>query len=176
MKARGLAEFYWDYDSWYTNTEIHEAGFFIRKNIRDFPQTKIPDHEHLTDEKKIFFVPVSSNSGQVAVLPHIFERLGIGPAETLNTALVLADESLLMSALYAIPESISEVNVTMGYPLGSSAVYSLIDSLYELLKNAKKAADGTIKWYFRDILAIMDNPVLRYRYHEKSYQVRQNST
>ena len=40
LQNKGKAEFYWDYDSWYTHNEIHEAGSFMRRNLRDFPQIK----------------------------------------------------------------------------------------------------------------------------------------
>jgi hypothetical protein len=175
LKNTDRAEFFWDYDTWYTNNDIHEAGFFIRKNLKSFPQSKPVNNENLIIEKNnLLFVPVSSNSGQTGILPHIFERLGIhDQKEVENTALVLADESLLISALYAIPEYISEVNITMGYPLAGSAVFNLIDSLYELMRNSRKDGDGNLIWYFRDVFAIMGNPMLKVFYGDEIDRVKQ---
>jgi CRISPR/Cas system-associated exonuclease Cas4 (RecB family) len=174
LKSRGLAEFFWDYDSWYTNNDIHEAGFFIRKNLKSFPQLKPLDVDHLTAEKEnVYFLPVASNTGQCAVLPGVFRLLGIKNGDQIeNTALVLADEGLLLPALYALPGDISDINVTMGYPMGSSVVFSLIDSLYELYKNARPAKDGAGKFYYRDLLSLFSNPILNKKYQGLTDKIR----
>jgi hypothetical protein len=178
LRNSNRAEFFWDYDTWYTNNDIHEAGFFIRKNLKNFPQTKPVNHENLIkNNSNVLFIPVASSSGQTGILPHVFSRFGIqGPKAVENTALVLADESLLISALYAIPDSITDVNVTMGYPLAGSAIFNLIDSLYELNRNSRKGEDGRTRWYFRDVLAIMNYPVLKAFYADSIEQVRQKVT
>jgi hypothetical protein len=80
-----------------------------------------------------------------------------------------------MPALYAIPEFIREVNVTMGYPLGSSSVYSLVDTLYQLTRNSRKDSSGNTSWYFRDVLTLISNPVVKSWYGELSDHVRQNA-
>ena len=41
-----------------------------------------------------------------------------------KTAIVLADESLLQSVIHCLPEKVTKVNITTGYPLASSAAYS----------------------------------------------------
>jgi CRISPR/Cas system-associated exonuclease Cas4 (RecB family) len=174
LKNREQAEFFWDYDTWYTNNEIHEAGFFIRSNLRNFPQKQPLPVDNLRIEKEhILFIPVFSNSGQTSILPDIFEKLHIKvSSEIENTALVLADETLLMPALYSVPEHIKDINVTMGYPLSTSSVYSLIDSIYELSKNARFDATGNISWYFKDVLSILGNPVLKSFYGDTMETVR----
>lgn len=175
LKNLGQAEFFWDYDSWYTNNDIHEAGFFIRNNLRSFPAARAINHENLmVNGKKIFFIPVSSNTGQATLLPRIFDILGIaGEKAKERTALVLADEKLLIPVLYAIPGDVTEVNVTMGYPLAGSAVYNLVDSLYELVRNSKPDQQGRPLWYYKDVLTVLNNPLLKFRYKDLSDKVRQ---
>jgi CRISPR/Cas system-associated exonuclease Cas4 (RecB family) len=176
LKNLNRAEFFWDYDSWYTNNDIHEAGFFMRKNIRNFPQSKPINHENIINNKynNVLFIPVASNSGQTGILPDVFSKFDLkGTKEIENTAVVLADENLLIPALYAIPEYITDVNITMGYPLAGSAILNLIDSLYELHRNSRKGNDGRISWYFRDVLAILDSPVLKIFYAGYIEAVRQ---
>jgi hypothetical protein len=177
LKNQNKAEFFWDYDQWYVNNDIHEAGYFMRKNIRNFPERRYMNHDHLSKKKQqVMFIPVSSNSGQAAILPHIFGELGIRNKEEIeNTALVLADEGLLMSALYSVPEYVTDINVTMGYPLAGSSVYSLIDSLYELIRNARKDSTGKSLWYFHDVIAVMGNPMLRAYYRNTVEQVRKKA-
>lgn len=167
VKNLGRAEFFWDYDSWYVNDEIHEAGHFIRKNLKNFPQNKSISSDNFHNNKKIFFVPVSSNTGQAGALPFVFNTLGVTlRKEEEHTALVMADENLLIPVLYAIPGDIIEVNVTMGYPLSGSAVFNLVDSLFELIRNSRQGKQGNTRWYFKDVLAILGNPLLKPFYQE----------
>ena len=167
LKNLGRAEFFWDYDNWYVTDEIHEAGHFIRKNLKNFPQTNSINHDNFLNSKKIFFVPVSSNTGQAGALPFVFKTLGITlRKEEEHTALVMADENLLIPVLYSIPGDIIEVNVTMGYPLSGSAVFNLVDSLFELIRNSRQGKQGNTRWYFKDVLAILGNPLLKPFYQE----------
>jgi hypothetical protein len=84
----------------------------------------------------------------------------------------MADENLLIPVLYAIPGDITEVNVTMGYPLAGSAVFNLVDTLYELGRNSRQGSQGT-RWYFKDVLAVMGNPLLKSHYIDLAEKTRQ---
>jgi hypothetical protein len=173
LKNAGRAEFFWDYDTWYANNEIHEAGHFIRKNIRNFPPAvKLPVENLVNPDKSIVFLPVSSNTGQAETLGYIFEKLDLtGDADFEKTALVLADENMLLPVLYAIPDYVKNVNITMSYPVSGSAVFNLVDALYELVKNSKIQGDRVI-WYYKDMLSVMGNPLLKLIYKEKYEAVR----
>jgi CRISPR/Cas system-associated exonuclease Cas4 (RecB family) len=174
LRNSGKAEFYWDYDNWYVDNDIHEAGHFMRRNLQYFPQVKQTSHENFTSDKKhIYFLPVPSNTGQAECLPLVFEKLNMRNQDEIeHTALVLADENLLIPALYAIPESVKKLNVTMGYPIAGSAVFSLIDSLYELGRNRRKGTDGLTGFYFKDVLSILNNPMLKPVYGQSADRVR----
>ncbi|MBN1144033.1 MAG: PD-(D/E)XK nuclease family protein [Bacteroidales bacterium] len=177
LKNLGCAEFFWDYDTWYTNSDIHEAGYFMRRNIRNFPQVKQTGNENIinNDYSHVLIVPVASNSGQTGILPEIFDRFGIKDQRDVeNTAVVLADENLLLSTLYAIPDYVRDINVTMGYPLAGSAVVNLIDLIYELNRNSRRNKEGKVSWYFRDVLAVMENSLMRKHYAETAEAVRQH--
>jgi RecB family exonuclease len=172
LKRAGRAEFFWDYDSWYTNSEIHEAGFFMRQNLREFPPTREINHENLvSDDKQIFFLSVPSNTGQAHALPMIFEKLGLGK-DSGHTALVLADEGLLVPVMYGIPGEIGDLNITMGYPVAGSSVYSLVDTLVALDRN-RKSGGNEPSWYYRDVLALLGNPLMKNRFSEDYYRIRE---
>jgi hypothetical protein len=162
MQTRGLASFFWDYDSWYTNNDIHEAGYFMRKNLKNFPPLQKLHHENLIGkDKQIVFVPVASNAGQAGVLSTIFSSLEQkGSHSFANTAIVLADENLLVPVLYAVPSFVTELNVSMGYPLSGSAAFHLVRSLHDLTRNARTTLTGYRAWHFRDIMAVFNNPLL----------------
>ncbi|MBL0104458.1 MAG: hypothetical protein IPP51_12320 [Bacteroidetes bacterium] len=55
-----------------------------------------------------------------------------------RTAIVLPDEKLLFPVLYAIPEEAGDINVTMGYPLRQTPLFTLFDDFIALQKNARK--------------------------------------
>jgi hypothetical protein len=174
LKSTGKAEFFWDYDSWYINNGIHEAGFFLRENLKNFPQLKPINHDNLIIKKKqVLCMPVSSNSGQALVLPFALNHTGVtGEGHSESTAVVLADESLLIPVLYSIPGHINDVNVTMGYPLWGSAIFHLFNSLYELVRNAKRGPEFGTSWYYKDVLAIINNPLLEYVYGDLHVKIR----
>lgn len=37
LRNSGRAEFWWDYDDYYVGNADHEAGLFLRSNIREYP-------------------------------------------------------------------------------------------------------------------------------------------
>jgi CRISPR/Cas system-associated exonuclease Cas4 (RecB family) len=174
LKNKGKAEFYWDYDTWYEQNEIHEAGLFLRKNLKDFPPTRPVNHENIASgNKNIYFLPVPSNTGQAEALPYVFEKLGIQQtSENQHTALVLADENLLIPVLYAIPESVTNLNITMGYPILGSVVFNLVDSLYELGRNKRSDPQRGPTYYYKDVLSILGNPLLKTIYGGHIRRVR----
>lgn len=172
LKNTGRAEFYWDYDSWYINNEIHEAGFFIRQNLKEFPPTREINHENLiSKDKQIYFLSVPSNAGQARSIPMVFDMLGID-SNPLHTALVLADENLLIPVMYAIPGTVKDLNITMGYPVAGSSVFSLVDTLVSLDRNRRSSA-GVDSWYYRDVLALLGNPLLKGRFEDEYYRIRE---
>jgi hypothetical protein len=80
------------------------------------------------------------------------------------TALVLADESLLLPVLYALPENIGPVNVTMGYPFRYTHLYNLAVLLFQMQGNAEKFAATRKKagrsFYVNDVLKVISHPYI----------------
>ena len=75
----------------------------------------------------------SSDVAQVKLIPELVNQLDDLTAETAHhTAVVLADENLLMPVLTSLPGDIGDINMTMGYPLKHSLVYTLVKHLMEL--------------------------------------------
>ena len=158
LKKLGIAKFYWDYDNFYLKQSHHEAGYFIRKNIPKYSQTKLPiSRENFTGKNNINIVPVPGNTAQAKSLGRILENLESSNKNFNNTAVVLGDENLLLPVLYSLPDKIKEVNITMGYPLSQTPVYSLVIAILDLHKNAKKSGNRVL-WYHKFILNILHNP------------------
>ncbi len=146
LKDAGLAKFYWDYDISYTEKDkSHSAGFFIRDNLKEFGNDMPGDWKYssrLSSEKDCFrsrIIETSSDIAQVKLIPELLGTLkNINGPDSHHTAIVLAEESLLVPLLSTIPESVNDVNVTMGYPLRFSPVYSLVHHLISLQKNCRE--------------------------------------
>ena len=61
----------------------------------------------------------------------------MGQREEVKTVIVLPDESVLLSVMHSLPQALENVNVTMGYPLGSTPLCNLLELLLDLQINRK---------------------------------------
>ncbi len=157
LQKEGKALFYWDYDKYYTEKEWHEAGRFIRKNLEKFPDSgrniTRSNLEGRSPAVDVFSVP--SGSGQSQIVSRILQQEVPGTAGWEETAVVLADEELLMPLLHALPEGMEEINVTMGYPVTAAPVFSLVEHLISLQGNAGHGKSGA--YHFEDVLKILQH-------------------
>ncbi|MGN1226596.1 MAG: PD-(D/E)XK nuclease family protein [Candidatus Cryptobacteroides sp.] len=159
IKKSGLGEFCWDYSSQMIKDRANRSSLFMEQNIAELGNDFIPDPEGLClPEINVLSVP--STIGQCKQLPAIFKSLD---CETigLNTAVVLPDESLLIPCLNSIPPEIKEVNVTMGYPISGSIIFSLLDEIFDMqlhLRVNQKTSEYL--FYHKQSFDILSNPLL----------------
>ncbi|MCK9616840.1 MAG: PD-(D/E)XK nuclease family protein [Lentimicrobiaceae bacterium] len=165
-------ELLWDSDVYYTANPMQEAGKFIR----DY-RLKWNDHVFRWEEnflsalpKKIQLIGVPNTIGQTKIAGALLQNLPDLPEEVENTAVVLADESLLVPVLNSIPQNIKKCNVTMGFPLKLTSLYNLLDSIFTLHENTSiytnKNKDNLFpqygdKYYYRDVLKVLLHPYIR---------------
>lgn len=128
----GNAHFFWDYDDYYYKNTDNEAGWFVRTSVHAYGEEKGVTHCGFLDNK-IFSIEACGSSvlqcqRTVSILEQIAEKGGLDR----RTAVVLADENLLLPLLHALPESLGKPNVTMGYPIRSTLAYSLLERLIDL--------------------------------------------
>ncbi len=145
LKKYNKARFYWDYDnSFIQEGSVHSAGFFIKHNLADFGNDMPDDWDYDTFASgssayvRRRIIETSSDVAQVKLVPDILKDTPeVAGPEAHHTAIVLSDENLLIPLISTIPDFIPDVNITMGYPVKFSPVYSLIRNLINLQKNAK---------------------------------------
>ena len=156
------ALFLWDYDDYYTGNKHHEAGMFIRGNIsRYIDASPYSNHDHFAGHKEIVSVAAPSDAMQAKYVAEFLERLvkdGKIPAK--ETAIVLTDENLLTPVLFSIPEEITDINVTMGYPLKLTPAYTLLERLIALQLH-KKTSKRDAMFYHSDIKGILHHPYIQ---------------
>ena len=160
------AIFFWDYDDYYLNNTWHEAGTFMRDNIRRFPPEWKIDPPNLTDSaKQIEIISVPSETGQTKLAGQILEELSClqNPAGFMDwsrTAVVLPDEYLLLPMLSSLPASACDVNITMGYPFTCSPANSLFEQLASLQHHIRQYADGA-RFFHHDVCLILNHPYIQ---------------
>ncbi len=136
IKKEGKALFYWDYDKHYTHNGQHEAGHFMRMNLQRYPNALDGDiFNNLAKEKNVTFVSASSDNIQTRYIPQWLNG-NLGEKE-IETAIVLCDETMLESVLHTLPPKVNgrdlkHLNVTMGFPISHTPVFSLVKLLVEL--------------------------------------------
>lgn len=142
LRDAGKAVFYWDHDEFYTGRHsVHEAGRFMRENLTMFPGELdgLPLFDNLGKEKQLTIVETSTDNAQARYIPQWLESLGDKAGS--ETAIVLCDETLLQPVLHCIPaDRTAGVNITMGYPMSQTPLFSLVSALLDMQRTA--AANG----------------------------------
>ena len=161
-QTEGRALFYFDADSYYYDDEIQEAGLFIRRNLNNtglinalgnFPN-RIRSHQ-----KQIKVVQTQGHTAQAKAINEFLnaETLASQSDDPETTAIIIADESLLLPVLQTIPINAGKVNVTMGFPLAQSTVFGLIELWLNIQEQVHKANKDSI--YYRDVQAFLSHPL-----------------
>ena len=158
LRDAGKALFYWDYDAYYMEKKHHEAGEFIKRNLNEFPNA-LPESawvkmQTLTSPKEIRYISSPTENAQARYLPQwIRENLTENEKET---AVVLCNESLLQPVLHSLPDEVKHVNITMGFPLSQTPVYSYLSALLDLQIQGYDAKNG--RFTFEQVIAVLKHP------------------
>ncbi|WP_418945957.1 PD-(D/E)XK nuclease family protein [Phocaeicola coprocola] len=158
LNEAGKAMFYWDYDTFYLNKTPHEAGEFIRRNLRDFP-SELPASffDNLNQPKEVTFIESPTENGQVRyLLQWIRENL---TSQEKETAVVLCNEALLQPVLHALPDNVKHINITMGFPLSQTPAYSFVNALMELHTSGYNPNNG--RYLFAEVISVLKHPYTR---------------
>ncbi|MBX2828887.1 MAG: PD-(D/E)XK nuclease family protein [Flavobacteriaceae bacterium] len=148
----------WDSDAFFFEDSTHTASMFLRSFIESWkyyqkhPIPKFP--EYYTQNKSVNIVAAQSSIEEVKYAGYYLANLS---SDTLSkTAIVLADEALLIPLLYSLPQSINQVNVTMGLPMKGTPTAAFFTMLMKL------HAQSPAAYYHKDVLALLNHPICRY--------------
>ena len=131
IQKQGKAIFYWDYDTYYVENLEHEAGIFMRQNLKDFPCALSKEHfNNLRLLQDATFISCNTDNA-AARYTHQWLTMSHDPISNRN-AVVMCNESLLQPVLHALPKQTGKVNVTMGFPLTDAPIYSFVMALIAL--------------------------------------------
>ena len=168
LQEAGKAWFYWDYDVFYTLRPSeanppykHEAGEFILRNLKLFPN-QLPESclDVMSRPKQIRFLSAPTENAQARFLPQWMKGLELPEgAQQKENAVVLCNEAMLVPVLHTLPEEVKDVNITMGFPLAQTPVYSYINALTELQTDGYRADSG--RYVYEAVMAVLKHPYVR---------------
>lgn len=172
LQKHHSAQFFWDYDRYYFDSSMQEAGRFIRENVAEFPSADGVDYDNFRNIKSVNIVSSATSIAQCKYLVEVLKQIAgtdengdIKPLSK-DTAVVLTDENLLLPLLYSLPRGMKSsikgekggVNVTMGYPLRQSVAYTFVEHLIELQHHSRNKDNLT--FYYADVEGILSHPYI----------------
>ncbi|MDQ1353334.1 MAG: ATP-dependent helicase/nuclease subunit [Acidobacteriota bacterium] len=168
LLKEGKAEIYWDMDRYFVEDANQEAGFFFRKSIEDLKLTE-PEwvEDQLSARKQITLIGVQSKVSQAKVLGLKLQDLQQHATDPEKVAVVLPDEILLFPVLNSLPEWVDKINITIGFPLQQTPVFSLFNSIMEMYLRIYEAGGsapvkaGETQFYYKDLQNILNHPYIK---------------
>lgn len=175
VKAK-RAEVLWDSDRYYmSENTVVEAGKSLREYQRskEFGEWNWTSDDLLSTEKHITIYGVPNATLQTKVAGELYQRMKRFDADDapVPTAIVLADENLLLPMLYSLDETVRDLNVTMGLSMRNSLLYTLVDGIFELQQNVVefKSKSGKLirvpKFGHKSIDKVLNHPFIRHYEH-----------
>jgi len=141
------AKVIFDLDEWYLNP-VHVAGKWFLKSAFVNSETEKP--AQLKQKKDFYIIGTAQKQAQAKAIHELWKQLDL---KENNTVVVLPDTSLLFPLLYAIPDEVQHVNITLGYPLSHSPIYGFLSSILQnMTESAKESMEMT------EVLKVLRHP------------------
>lgn len=163
-QAQEKALFYFDADAYYLEDKQQEAGLFIRRNIQSHGlQNALGESPNIIGNRKndIHLYEASGKNSQTKLLHQILQR---EEKENQTSAILLADESLLVPLLQSLPNL--QPNITTGYPLMQSPIYGLLDLWMNVQEDIAHLKRNKVPFQFVETFA--NHPLTRLEAQERA--------
>lgn len=159
------SQVYWDTDKAFIQEPSHDAAMFIRSYIQSWKyfEQNPPQwiDQNFEQEKKISIIGVSKKENQAQKVAQVVREKKLS-SDIDKTAIVLADESLLIPVVNAIDVD-CPLNITMGYPLSQlplSEVFTMFFKLYFFSQ-----------WYHKDLMSFLTHPYVHCFFQEDTVEL-----
>jgi len=171
IKDHFKTTFYWDVDEYYIYPEKMglkqmEAGRFINDLIKEWKLTDIKwINQYLAhSNKEIYIHGIAKQIGQVKYVGQQLTEWKIDDLNGIDTAIVLADENLLLPLLHSLPEKINgsekiPYNVTMGYPLYNSSLSRFILQWLNFILKSEERLNR--KYDTNQLVNLLKTPIIK---------------
>ncbi|MEM7658164.1 MAG: PD-(D/E)XK nuclease family protein [Bacteroidota bacterium] len=151
-----------------------EPGKFIREYHGKWKEwdSRLITHRMAAEQKDIRISGVPLKIGQAQYLGNLL-RATAPPSESemQEYAIVLAEEELLFSTLYALPPWVTQLNVTMGFRLRQTQIYHLLLTLM-LMLNRLKVQEKELLFPYQEVLDLLNNPYLKSHHPQLSAKLQ----
>lgn len=153
----GMAEIITDGDDYYCSQPHQEAGMFFRQLNEWLPKPVAHPSHFGKETKDITIVNCPEDILQAKYAGQLLDEWtrdkAHGTSNMENTAIVLADEGLLLPMLNSLPDGVTSANVTMGFPYQLSGIHAFVLKLLSLHIKAKSG-----RFHHKDLLdTLSDN-------------------
>ena len=161
-----FADFFWDTAGPIIKDKTSAAGRYVLRNKERWPSPEwaakyvsLSEVDKMPEKIKVIAVPSNTLQAKVACseIEEMGERIDHSEFAEAKVAVVLPDESLLIPFLYSLPDNVSDVNLTMGYPMKLSGVATFV-SLLRRLQGGRRKSGNTIGYYYKDLEAVLSHP------------------
>lgn len=174
FKREGKALFFWDYFSDWIKDPQNKSSLLISSCIKEFgndyplidensgnaSDSKNADNKEVNSSLNVIAYPVVGSVQQSSLASSILSSQIIkDDKEGINTAVIVSDDTLLIPLLQSLPTEYENVNVTMGYSISASPLYSLITSLLRVIATRSLQGDKTY-YHTNNLLALLKSPYL----------------
>ncbi|MEZ3591907.1 MAG: PD-(D/E)XK nuclease family protein [Muribaculaceae bacterium] len=165
LKARDIADFYWDYNSPVFAAGENRSTRFLKEYVAQFKPRYTLDETPITEFPDIHIIGVPSEIAQAQEVSRIISQLAADGeiadlSNAIDTAIALPDENLFIPLLHALPPEAGTINVTMGYPLKYSSVASLISDVVSMQLRSR-FVKGELLYYYEDISNLLKHPFVQ---------------
>ncbi|HHG83398.1 MAG TPA: hypothetical protein ENJ82_01510, partial [Bacteroidetes bacterium] len=169
LVKHGMGQCFWDMDHYYVDDPYQEAGRFFREMRQRWEKEDIDlkgnwswiGNNLAGTPKTLRMLGVPQRIGQAKAAGLRLRELLAGETQHESTAVVLPDENLLFPLLHSLPSELKDVNVTMGYPLRHTPLFSLVEAIIQMHENADRLRPNdpiNRVYYFRDVQNLLRHP------------------
>ena len=169
LQAQVPTDFYWDVDAYYMEDERQEAGHYLRAHQhkpyfrQSFPKPFPARIQQATS--KITLWAAATQVEQAHIASTQLQALMAAQGDQFSpskTAIVLANESLYLPVLHALPSAVQPVRSTLGYPLHHTHSYQLLRSLLDLQVATSQAGCPPGHLPTPAVIDILGHPHIKY--------------
>ena len=160
LKKQQKCDILFDADEYYLNDKMQESGLFLRKLKKKdiFQPFNWITNKFKEEQKQINIYGIPQNIGQAKFITNLLNDIDNSKNYT-DTAVVLADENLLIPVLQSVPETIANINVTMGYPLKNTPTNNFFEIYFVTLVNAERFGNkSNLTYHHKDLLKLLQLP------------------
>ncbi len=162
----GRTIIFWDIDSVFLKDSHHDAGHFLREFRNRWDYYKSHPFEWTSEDfsrkKNIHVIGTPKSVGQAKITGNIISEIIAenGGNSLGRTAIVLGEESLLVSLLHSLPSETGPLNITMGYSGKNNPAQILVAKLLKLHSNALIRNPSGYVMYYKEVLDILTHPLV----------------